>query len=49
MLEVAFVFIFFAAVAFLGFIINALFYRLKISNILPLMAIGILVGPYSIS
>ena len=45
MLEVAFVFIFFAAVAFLGFIINALFYRLKISNILPLMAIGILVGP----
>ncbi len=45
MLDVALVFIFFAAVAFLGFIINALFYKLKISNILPLMLIGVLVGP----
>ncbi len=45
MLEVALVFIFFAAVAFLGFIINALFYKFKVSKVLPLMLIGILVGP----
>ena len=45
MLEVALVFIFFAAVAFLGFIINALFYKFKISKVLPLMLIGVLVGP----
>ncbi|MCW6159910.1 MAG: cation:proton antiporter [Candidatus Micrarchaeales archaeon] len=45
MSEVAFVFIFFAVIAFLGFIINAMFYKFKISNILPLMLIGVLVGP----
>lgn len=45
MLSVALVFIFFAVVSFLGFIINALFYKTKISNMLPLMLIGVLVGP----
>ena len=45
MLTVPIVFIFFAAIAFLGFIINALFYRFKISSILPLMLIGFVVGP----
>jgi len=44
-LPVSIVFIFFAGVAFLGFAINALFDRIKISYILPLMLIGVLVGP----
>ncbi len=38
-------FIFFAAVAFIGFIINAMFYKFKISSVLPLMVLGAVVGP----
>lgn len=45
MISVSLLFLFFAGVAFLGFIINALFNKLKIINVLPLMIIGLLVGP----
>lgn len=45
MIPVDIVFLFFAAIAFIGFIIDALFYKLKISSILPLMIIGLVVGP----
>jgi NhaP-type Na+/H+ or K+/H+ antiporter len=45
MLNYAVVFIFIAGVAFLGFILNALFDKLNVTSILPLMLIGLLVGP----
>ena len=45
MLAVSLLFIFVAGLAFLGFIINALFDRLNITKVLPLMLIGLLVGP----
>ncbi len=45
MLSVAIIFLFFSGIAFLGFLINAFFYKTKISSILPLMAIGVVVGP----
>lgn len=45
MLPVGLVFIFIAGISFLGFVINALFDKIKITNILPLMLIGLLVGP----
>ena len=45
MLSVGFLFIFVAGISFLGFVINALFGRIKIASILPLMLIGLLVGP----
>lgn len=45
MISVGLVFIFIAGVSFLGFIINALFDKIKITTILPLMLIGLLVGP----
>ena len=45
MLNYAVVFIFIAGVAFLGFILNALFDKLNVTSILPLMIIGLLVGP----
>ncbi len=38
-------FIFFSAIVFLGFILNGLFYKTKITNIIPLMIIGFIVGP----
>lgn len=38
-------FIFFSAIVFLGFILNGLFSKTKITNIIPLMIIGYLVGP----
>ncbi len=45
MLNVNALFVLFAGVAFLGFILNALFDRLRISSVLPLMLIGLLIGP----
>ena len=45
MLPVSILFIFFAGVAFLGFAINALFDKIRIAYVLPLMLIGLLVGP----
>lgn len=38
-------FLFFASIVFIGFILNALFSKLKIANIMPLMLIGVLIGP----
>lgn len=45
MISVGLVFVALAGISFLGFAINALFGRLKITNIVPLMLIGILIGP----
>ncbi|MHB1830325.1 MAG: cation:proton antiporter domain-containing protein [Candidatus Micrarchaeaceae archaeon] len=45
MIDVSLVFIAIAGIAFLGFTINALFSKLRIANILPLMIIGLLAGP----
>ena len=45
MIDVSLVFIAVAGIAFLGFTINALFSKLRIANILPLMIIGLLAGP----
>ncbi len=45
MLSVNIVFIVVAVIAFLGFILNALFDRLRITSILPLMLIGLAIGP----
>ncbi len=44
MISVNLLFIFIAAVSFLGFIINALFDKFKITKIFPLILIGLLVG-----
>ena len=45
MLNYDIVFIFIAGVAFLGFILNALFDKINITSVLPLMLIGLLIGP----
>jgi len=45
MLNYDIVFIFVAGVAFIGFILNALFDKINITSILPLMIIGLLIGP----
>ncbi len=45
MLSVGVVFIFIAGIAFVGFVINALFDRFRVTSILPLMLIGLLLGP----
>ena len=45
MLNYEIVFMFIAGVAFLGFILNALFDKLNITSVLPLMLIGLLIGP----
>ncbi|MEM0154760.1 MAG: cation:proton antiporter, partial [Methanothrix sp.] len=45
MLDYDIVFIFIAGVAFLGFILNALFDKINITSVLPLMLIGLLIGP----
>ncbi|EQD47894.1 sodium/hydrogen exchanger, partial [mine drainage metagenome] len=45
MIDVNAAFIFFSALVFFGFILNALFTKIKIANILPLMLIGLLLGP----
>lgn len=45
MINVNIIFIFLAAVVFLGFILNALFDRIRVTSVLPLMVIGLLIGP----
>ena len=45
MININLIFLFFAGIAFLGFILNALFDRIKIASILPLMIIGLAIGP----
>ncbi|MDE1865360.1 MAG: cation:proton antiporter [Candidatus Micrarchaeota archaeon] len=45
MISVGLVFVAVAGIAFLGFLINALFDRMRIAGILPLMLIGIAIGP----
>ncbi len=45
MLSYEIVFIFIAGVAFLGFILNAMFDKINVTSILPLMVIGLLIGP----
>ncbi|MCL5099741.1 MAG: cation:proton antiporter [Candidatus Marsarchaeota archaeon] len=45
MLNVNVLFAFLAGVVFLGFILNALFDKLKVASVLPLMLIGLLIGP----
>ncbi len=45
MISVGLLFMFIAGVAFLGFIIGALFNRIRVTKILPLMLIGLLIGP----
>ena len=45
MLSVNILFIFLASLVFLGFILNSLFSKIKIASIVPLMLIGLLIGP----
>jgi cell volume regulation protein A len=45
MINVSLLFILFAGVVFLGYILNAMFYKFKISSILPMLLIGLLIGP----
>ncbi len=45
MLSVGLVFVALAGISFLGFAINALFGRIRMTNVVPLMLIGILIGP----
>jgi len=45
MIDVSLLFLLFAGIVFLGYILNAMFYRLKISSIMPLLLIGLLIGP----
>ncbi|MGC8629155.1 MAG: cation:proton antiporter [Candidatus Micrarchaeia archaeon] len=45
MINVNLLFIILAAVAFLGYVLTALFYKIKIAAVLPLMLIGLLLGP----
>lgn len=45
MISVGLIFIVFAGIAFLGFVIDTLFDKIKITSILPLMLIGLIAGP----
>lgn len=45
MLNVTILFLLFSGIVFLGYILNALFSRIKIAGVLPLMLIGLLIGP----
>ncbi|MDE1865157.1 MAG: cation:proton antiporter [Candidatus Micrarchaeota archaeon] len=45
MLAVGIVFIFIAGTSFLGFAIDALFSKIKITSVLPLLLIGLVIGP----
>ncbi len=45
MLNVTTLFLIFSGIVFLGYILNSLFYKLKILVTLPLMIIGVLIGP----
>ncbi len=45
MISTSVLFLFLAGIVFLGFILNSLFSKIKIAGILPLMLIGLLIGP----
>lgn len=45
MISVDIAFIFFSAIVFLGFVLNAFFSKIKIANVFPLLIIGLLIGP----
>ena len=45
MFSIGLAFIFIAGISFLGFAINALFDKIKITSVLPLIIIGLLIGP----
>ncbi len=45
MLPVGILFILVAGISFIGFTINALFGKLKVTSVLPLLIIGVLIGP----
>jgi NhaP-type Na+/H+ or K+/H+ antiporter len=45
MINVNLLFIFLAGTAFLGFIVNAMFDRIRVTKVLPLILLGLLVGP----
>ncbi|MDE1857083.1 MAG: cation:proton antiporter [Candidatus Micrarchaeota archaeon] len=45
MITVTLLFIIFSSIAFIGFLLNSLFYKIKISAVLPLMLLGLLIGP----
>lgn len=45
MIDISLLFMLLAGIVFLGYILNAVFYKLKISNIMPLLIIGLLLGP----
>lgn len=45
MVGVDLLFIFIASISFLGFIINSLFDKIRLTSIVPLLIIGLLVGP----
>ncbi len=45
MLNVTVLFLLFSGIVFFGYVLNALFSRIKIVGILPLMLIGLLIGP----
>lgn len=45
MIPVGLVFVAVAGIAFLGLVINALFYKVRVASVLPLMLIGIAIGP----
>ncbi len=45
MINVNVLFVLLAGIVFLGYILSELFYKLKIASVLPLMLIGLLLGP----
>ncbi len=45
MISVDIAFIFFSAIVFLGFVLNAFFSKIRIANVFPLLIIGLLIGP----
>ena len=45
MINVSLLFMLFAGIVFLGYILDAMFYKFKISSIMPLLIIGLLIGP----
>ncbi len=45
MINVTYLFLIFSGIVFLGYILNELFYKIKILITLPLMIIGVLIGP----
>ncbi|MDE1833483.1 MAG: cation:proton antiporter [Candidatus Micrarchaeota archaeon] len=45
MISISLLFMLFAGIVFLGYVLNALFYKLKVSNIIMLLLIGVAIGP----